>query len=61
MLSWVRPEGKTGYFKPYVADIPITSWRRDRPSAMRLKLTTEDVYCGDSNNSSPGWKLMKKN
>ena len=41
------------------ADIPFTLWGRDL-SAMRLKLTTEDVYCGNSNDSSLRWKLMKK-
>ena len=54
-----RTRRKTGYFKPYVADIPVTLRGRDLLSAMRLKLTIEDVYCGNSNDSSPGWKLMK--
>lgn len=49
-----------GYFKLYVADIPVILWGRDLLSAMRVKLTTKDVYWGDSNCSSPGWKLMKK-
>ena len=60
MLSWVGPEGKMGYFKPYVADIPITLWGRALLSAVRLKLTTADICCGDSNESSPGWKLTEK-
>ena len=63
MLSWVGPEGKMFcfcfFFKSYIADIPVTLWGRDL-SPMRLKLTTEDVYSGNSNDSSPGWKLMKK-
>ena len=42
-----------------VADMPVTLWGTDFLSALRLKLTTENVYC-DSNDSSPGWKLMKK-
>ena len=36
MLSWVGPEGKTGYFKPYVADIADTLRGRALLSAMRL-------------------------
>lgn len=40
-LSWRDQEEHSGFFQPYVLDLPISLWGRDLLKDMGFKLTTE--------------------